>query len=531
MSKNLVLIAIPTALINLLIAWFFSASGPQKVTTAATSLSSRSETALVTAKVGSTPSLVTAFNDFSPIVPELTFPDNGVTWHVCKGASYIGWATSADGQAWSYKGKVHAPSGWAGLGSDPGLAVNPKSPNVVYLSALATSDQAWQHAYGATTGCVDLIDADIPPRDGFCVFRSQDGGATFPEASCVPSSDIADPHADLPAIAVDYTGGVWVAILDTVAGVHTVKFYRSPPNTWKTLGSFVPQCGKTVPDDGLCPTPDEVLKYIGTAEPRLIADVNADFGGYVWLTTVSPQTPELFLVGFDPADGLAWVYNGLTGPCLVKNLLKGGSDVTLPGGNTVRNVFRHSAERGVNAAGWPVLRWAYEYAEPWNNNARRVGLAELKWDPGNDYEASCEPVPSWYTTNAPAGGQQFMAHLDYEPRFGPGSSAWGDWWLVFLTTEQSPDVNKPYLQPKAHALGGDPGLAPFLVPKFLAPSSWYACRFNGGYWGDYFGLAQFQDSTGVWRSLATFSDSRPAPSCTVEKKLAAPLEIASARWW
>ena len=77
------------------------------------------------------------------------------------------------------------------------------------------------------------------------------------------------------------------------------------------------------------------------------------------------------------------------------------------------------------------------------------------------------------------------------------------------------------------------GTLPLLAfPTDLTPTSWYACpRTGGGYWGDYFGVTQVQDTTGAAWSVSAFSDSRPAPACEAQTTyLARPLHVASSRW-
>lgn len=108
----------------------------------------------------------------------------------------------------------------------------------------------------------------------------------------------------------------------------------------------------------------------------------------------------------------------------------------------------------------------------------------------------------------------------------------GRWSVSYLTTGQVPDVQDNYVYPQGTTMTSVGSTLLFGASSDLAPTDWYACpRAGSGYWGDYYGLTQFKDSSARWWNIAAFSASRGAPPCGPSTDLIAePLHVAGQRW-
>ena len=153
----------------------------------------QSETATVSGSAFLFPILVTGFNDYS--ISTISPPEFDFTvmpFIIRRGASEMGWSTSGDVNAtWQYNGKLRPPTatpgqnnGWSYIGSDPSMAVDPTSTNLVYYVHLGVSDATWNAIPGgADTVLYTLFYGEGEPIDGLCVAQSTDGGLTFRNAS------------------------------------------------------------------------------------------------------------------------------------------------------------------------------------------------------------------------------------------------------------------------------------------------------------------------------------------------------------
>jgi hypothetical protein len=303
----------------------------------------QAETAIVTARTGkladpmAKPLLVTTYNDGSNGVvqtrsgaqAEFVFGP-GLTKQQLfarSGASFLGWATSTDGEKWQYRGKIRpqrpkpaqGEEGWALVTFDPTIGLDETDPDFLYVVQLGVS-QATFHEY-TFTNSDGLGEVGALPADGFCVARSRDGGKTLGReidfatgtatepgfASCHRVTDKFDPflhdkpHIDKTAATVDWLGRLWVAIEDrgSQSTFNRIRVFHNVDarDGWDTFVE-VPACsGSTV---GVECIPAEGL---GLVEPVLrstlrcsrdfveCAAVSAGYGGVYLVSTANPDDP------------------------------------------------------------------------------------------------------------------------------------------------------------------------------------------------------------------------------------------------
>ena len=482
---------------------------------------------MVTARAGGVPNVISVFNDRSgrplpsgPLDFEIALDNSKVTHR--KGVTVVGWATSLDGTNWNYRGKLDTPPGWAALLGDPTVAVDFTNPAVVYAATLALDNAGWVTQFGSAQS---VTSPDVPEPNGFCVRRSTDGGITFPQAGCVA---VPLHKYDKTAIAVDGTGRAWVASEDRLNSTIGIWRSLSAGATWSTFNDVTPQCDPV--GDPFCSDPDKPIGFLGDFEPRLQAD---DFGD-IWLLSVDQGTAgtELRTVSWNSTTQIADGYFSFTPACGLGNVVSNTNPIV--GGKIIRNAFRYTFGVGLtNRSRDTAIRVAYEYEI---SGKRHVQALEVS----NDQPGQCAIIPGWDSVSAGAfGEQQFQASLSYQYR---GVSAGGirnpEWWLGFIHNGGVPNVNDTYLGFVAAPLNdfGTPGPLPGGIPTptllpfvLMTPSNYYACVRNGGYWGDYFGITQFNttaNDTG-WKTVSTFPDSRPAPPCVAQAAIGAPMQIAA----
>ncbi len=505
-----------------------SCTPPQPVPTQVTlpaGKSERAETAVVTAtSADGNPSVVTVFNDFSekPLpgsgLKDLEFASNDSTITYRIGASVVGWATTSTGSTWSYHGKLAPPTGWAALLGDPTIAVDPVVKSNVYIATLAISVPAWNAAYGAGSTTTQA------KPSGVCVFRSSDAGVSFGQAACVSVGVAGD--VDKTAIVVDGAGHVFVATLDRLQGVTRV--WRSG-SQWSNLVENPITCDSV--NDPLCPTADAPKAFLFEDEPRLVTD-----GTDAWLFTfrASTTSPKLGFVSWDSngfANGWLDMVANCTGASEIHESIS--PDVTIGGATLVqpiRQAYRYAVDIGFTEFSQTgAIRLAYEYEN--TASLRQVRVVEL----GGDQGTGCAALIGRGTDEdpiAPSQHKNFMVSLSYANRgTPPGGGA--DWHLAHLAA--GPGIGDPStayvaVQHRPFFFVLPPGGVALPIP-FTQVDLWhlgFACARPGGYWGDYFGIAQFKPVGGAWSTIGAFTDSGPAPPCQVQTSVTArPMQVAS----
>lgn len=489
----------------------------------------RAETAMATTRAGGTQRIVTVFNDVSEkllgsgqkdieFAPGLT----GITYR--RGMSIFGWATSGDGSAWTYQGKLAAPTGWAAVLGDPSIAIEAENSAVVYAAMLALNDAGWDAAYGSGTQQLSTS----PKPNGFCLFRSTDGGVSFPSSKCIAMGVAGD--VDLTGVAVDSGGHVFVAALDSF--LLTTRVWRSGA-TWDALVENPKTCVVGVLPECTAATIPQF--YIYDREPRLFTDPDS---GSVWLVTArTTNPPELGIVSWDSAGNMDGWWD-IFGTCslLVPTMISGSFIDVLIGTTSltkIRNAFRYSGAWGyTNITQNSAFRFAYEYNDPTGN--RQTQVVEVF----GDSTPGCNAPPGWnssFSSGAAVTSRNFMTAMSYQNKGVNPAPTDMEWYMGFMYGN-SPDFVDPTLQYAGFSLKGlyeeaDSGAKVLMSgTRPLTPNNYYTCPLGTtGYWGDYFGVTQILAGGGPdWHALATFTDSRPAPPCTTSgTMIGMPMQIAS----
>ncbi len=271
----------------------------------------QSETATVSGSAFLFPILVTGFNDYS--ISTISPPEFDFTvmpFIIRRGASEMGWSTSGDVNAtWQYNGKLRPPTatpgqnnGWSYIGSDPSMAVDPTSTNLVYYVHLGVSDATWNAiSGGADTVLYTLFYGEGEPIDGLCVAQSTDGGLTFATPACfAPPSDSTPPDPegeryDRTGVTVDGMGRVYITTRDVSAQQDTTTRLRVFAQT--TIGHLM-----TFTDI----SPASAFFPEGVFQPRLRTDGNGD----VWLAALVEGNGNGVLLSkhaaTDPLTSSAW---------------------------------------------------------------------------------------------------------------------------------------------------------------------------------------------------------------------------------
>ena len=229
-----------------------------------------------------------------------------------------------------------------------------------------------------------------------------------------------------------------------------------------------------------------------------------DSGGDVWLLTINDPpgaATELNALSWNPTTQIVDGYFSFTTFCSASMLSSATINVVI-GGRSIRNAYRYAFDVGfTNKSRDPAIRVAYEFE---TLGKRHIQALEISSDQPNQ----CGIIPGWETVSSGQfGEQQFQASLNYQFR---GASAGGplnpgmvagvhpqrrcatttDTYLRFgLAPMNDISTLSPVPLP-----GGLP--VPELFPVFpITPDDYYACVRNSGYWGDYFGITQFNPSS------------------------------------
>lgn len=442
--------------------------------------------------------VVAGFNDFSidshfHYFPSVANPQNR---QVTRPVSLMGWSLSADtGGSWEYKGKIMPPKGWSAIWGDPSVATDPASSSVIYYAQIAVSDAAWQAAYGTTNTTSGSPGADA--ADGFCIARSTDGGASFPDVSC-KSWARRPQQADRTALIVDGRGRVWVAqnITQNNAAIDSVVFHSNA--TWN--------------DFTMAPHPPRA----GDSEPWLVRDSRGD----IWFSA-----REGTGVGLQHWNGAAWDEAfDVAGQC---RLTLPARDPLLGTGQALRLAHSYSLEIGPNESGVFSVRAVVAQ----RRTDQRQFLQAIEINSNNP--GRCIVPSTWSTIDD--DGQQFEPSLSFQSRAGQ------PWWqLVYLSTARVPNATQAYVHPEGVRVAaptfGNTILFFLEFPTDLTPTNWFACTREdpsapSQYWGDYVGVTQVQDANGAWLSIAGYSDSTPAPPCQAQTPyLSRPTHVRSTTW-
>jgi len=474
----------------------------------------QAETAIVAAQGFIFPVLVTGFNDFSfdPSDPEFVYLpdlDTATTRVTKKFASLMGWSTSSDGGlTWTYRGKVYPPPRWALIWGDPSMAVDPHSNNVVYFANLAVSNAVWNDPtfVGRAKETTKSPGCFI---DGFCVAKSTDAGLTFGTPNCFHVDDpdpicAIGPGSDRTAITVAGDGTIFLATI-ALQPSSRITVWTAPPGTLDF---------KLLTDGGL-----------GDSEPRIVTDPNGD----IWVGgTEDLDTGNDVLISHWNADLGAWDNQfRLAEACGIHDKVGTNNPGTIGTDQKIANGHTYDFAVGYNEAGVFALRAVVQSILP--NDLQYIRGAEINnVDPGGPCHAAMD-----FSTLGDAG-EQFQPSLQYTNRGGTDPQ---QWWTAFLSTAGVVDPTQNYVRPRSRRLiraeANQTVFWAFTDPHDLAPPDWYACiqdPTDRQFWGDYFGLTQFNDSVRWW-SISTFTTSRFAPPCKVQSEwLGNPMHVASQRW-
>ena len=255
-----------------------------------------------------------------------------------------------------------------------------------------------------------------------------------------------------------------------------------------------------------------------------------------------------------------WSGGSLSGGCaaLGSPLLMAPEDPNMKIGDGVeqielRGAFRYSYDIGRDPDGTEVLRLAYRTQVAGAPHLQVLLVA-------TDF---CQQSPFQNTAlllSSPQVGpvpQEFQPVVDWHDRRTP--SAFGSefgWQLGFLGTNLAADRNQRYIHATAMTLwrrtiggvGFDTLEAPQPLHGLGQASTHYACPDLRGYWGDYFGITQFQrvgyslnpGQAGTvkdpWLNASTFSVSSFKPvttasSCAAATKMYSdPVDIEGYTW-
>lgn len=361
------------------------------------------------------------------------------------------------------------------------------------------------------------------------MFRSSDGGVSFPLSKCIAVGVAGD--VDKTALAVDGGGHVFAAVEDALSA--GVRVWRSGA-TWDALTENPVECAVgSFPE---CTHPAIPRFFLYGDEPRMGVDPNGD----VWLMTVNTGIPsELGVIGWDASGDVVNFIDLLHTQCAPVALpaMVAGSGINVSIGTTsatpIRNAFRYSFGFGyTNLSQVPALRVAYEHNDVLGN--RQIQVVELSAD--YPTPAICGAPPGWNTA-FPAGGipnlsqRNFMSAISYKNK-GIINQTEMEWQLGYMygSGPGLADPTKQYAGIALHGLLQTASSAQMLwrYSAPLTPSDYFTCPSAAtGYWGDYFGVAQIWDGS-TWRALATFTDSRPAPPCQpTGPSIGMPMQVAS----
>lgn len=334
-----------------------------------------------TAVAAGTTLVVAGYNDFSvgyvPLcggtyciqTPEISFQPSFAdpqTRTIVRHVSLMGWATSGDaGQTWLYRGKVRPPTNWSAIWGDPDVATDPNNRSKVYFSQMGVTDAAWDSVSG---GADTTTASPAAMVDGFCVARSTDSGASFPNVKCVHVS--TPGNVDHTTVTVDGTGRVWVAT------VHIINF-QYHMEAWHSSSAAAWDDFQKAPDP----------PYYSVTEPLLTTGSN----GEVWLTGISGSQ----IASQQWSEG-AWtnqvIWNNLCG------ITAKQGDAVIGSGQVIRDAHSFDIGVGLNEHGEYAIRLLYQRLKP----NGMVGLGGLQFT----NQHGCQ-VPDGWNTDAVAG-QQFM---------------------------------------------------------------------------------------------------------------------------
>ena len=458
----------------------------------------QAETTVVASKGFVYRGLVAGFNDKSveysetPEIEYLPSIDDPQERRLRRGVSLMGWSTSSDaGKTWRYRGKVRPPEGWSAIWADPEMAVDPAASERVYYVQMGISDESWNQVTGGADETLVR-----PNVDGLCIARSTDSGLSFPAVKCFKVKDFGDLTIDMidrTAITVDGVGRVWVAVFVVETGFwNRVRLFRSASTSGWSDFQWVE-----------VPT---TVDHLGDQEPALVTDSE----GNIWLSALFENT--VIVNRYSYLTGERDKILRLDIDCGVPQIHS--TDVQIGSGQLIRNAHSYDIAAGLNERGVPAVRIAAQVMR----EDKRVGLRVVEWT-----ETGCVAPAGWSTLGE--SGKQFQPAMSYQDRDGVRR-----WWLAFLSTRGVPDVTDNYVHPEAFEVSWSDG-AVMGNRHVLAPTDWYACPENDGYWGDYFGLTQARDYDGTWWAVAAFSSSSRSPQCGPPSDyIAQPLHVAASRW-
>jgi len=473
----------------------------------------QSETAIGVAHAFVFTDVVAFYNDFSVSTTDPLF--DGTTWK--RGYSILGWSTSFNyGQAWEYRGQVSPPPGWAMIGADPSVSVDPVSTNIVYATSLGVSDAAW-----ATISTDNLTTTTYPltVADSFCVATSIDAGQTFPtdNVHCRVVSDIptANHTVDRTAAAIDGFGRVWVAVADVPGDLASSGVIRLFHNEPASPGNFIE-------------VPVPLVSGSNVVRHQVL---RSDAHGNIWLAAMGlsnnlPTSAEHGLHIFK-FDIIANTFTKTVAPDAgCGRIVSLGQQVNYNSTHAVRNAHSYDFDFGLSepppfgGGGKEVVRFVWELTANDGTGRQYVEVAEAD----AEFTGTCRVDQSLGSTIADSGNQ-FMPSINYTNRDGSPN-----WWIVYLTNAGVVDTTGPFAKPEADQVTTTSHVAPQITLRTeLVPADWSVCTdfAHDNYWGDYFGLAQFKDVTNRWWGISAFSDSRPGPGACVGDR---PQHVAASRW-
>ncbi len=489
---------------------------PQPVTTGAKDtsvttnpmLGEQAEVSIVQAG-GLFPSLVSGFNDFSVdshfiYGPSLADPQ---TRQVTRGVSLMGWSTSLDaGATYTYHGKVSPPPGWSAIWGDPSLAVDPNNAQVVYYVQMGASDDSWNSVTGNQQ--VTSLSPGRDIVDGFCIARSTDEGISFGEVSC-HRVGTGPASVDRTAVSVDSSGRVYVAQNTTSGGSQTGSVVFQSVGSWNNFQ--------------LLPTPP----FSGLSEPSLFTDPSGD----VWFAARSGRGSfgEDVNLGRWPTADTGW--DNLVTPTQNCAMQLAFSDPNYASGRKFRNSHTYALGIAPDELGQLVLRGGWQLNRGDTANRDYIQFFEIPVG-----ASSCFAPTTWSTFND--SGRQFQISLDHHNRGGSVSTGGAGtvWWGIYRTTQGVADPTQPFVWTQAVQVSKF-GVSNrnLISPQFVTQRSSFVCpRHENGspdYYGDYIGITQIRDTSGLWWAVANYSYSANVPPCDAQTPfLGRPTNIWSSRW-
>jgi hypothetical protein len=452
-----------------------SVTGTDKQTAGGT----QSETAATTSFVGGkTNRIVVSYNDESGEESHITYAQYQRT--VTTGASLLGWSYSDEGGTkWTYGGKKSPPQGWAVLWGDPAITTSGASYQTVFLSNLAVPNSKMPQ--GGIQGYLYYGDGRSSYIGGACIFKSTDGGATFPTSQCVSNTQPVPGVPDTPqghfydggSLASNNAGEIFAAYVDVATGL--IDVYRSP----SSAGTFQPM---TTPFPNMYAISHARMRTGPDGSLYVAAQMSANGGAYIYMNR--------------------WVNNSWGSPVPVSN----------------RSELYPAIDFGASVQGseltertGPQFGYDIGAASEGGNDAMRM-LYTRKDESGHLYlDASactadltnCWSVSGW---KFQGGGPNNSAVDSYDPDvvawrgFIGLPPTWQSSWAYHYGKNNFESVSRA-------TLGYVNGSA-FIFPVDILKDT-PVCSDTRGYWGDYDAMIQtgWQDSSSLWMRFTTDSSA------------------------